>query len=291
MYYTDNKGNYLMHHGVPGQKWGTRRYQNADGSLTAEGRLHYGVGNGNAYSGTNKVGTMAKERFNHNVRNFAGKYGSRPANEIRTASAYGKAAGKNIATAAKGVGSMYGAVGRGLARSASTAGKAVGRNVLDGSLHSFKTNVKEFRNTAKENFSDLANTSKTARSNLKTVGKEGRRNILNTIKENVGNTAQEKAARKQASKEFTQNFLSEYGEQDVRRFKRASRAGGVAVASAIVALGGAAAITGAVRESRRNQPLGLYNTGIEGPTLNDDIDYSVAGGSIDAGTALQKRRY
>ena len=28
---------YLKHHGVKGQKWGVRRYQNADGTLTAEG--------------------------------------------------------------------------------------------------------------------------------------------------------------------------------------------------------------------------------------------------------------
>ena len=34
--YTD--GLYLMHHGIKGQKWGVRRYQNPDGSLTAEGR-------------------------------------------------------------------------------------------------------------------------------------------------------------------------------------------------------------------------------------------------------------
>lgn len=33
-----------MHYGVLGQKWGTRRYQNPDGSLTAEGREHYGLG-------------------------------------------------------------------------------------------------------------------------------------------------------------------------------------------------------------------------------------------------------
>ena len=30
--------NYLEHHGVKGQKWGVRRYQNKDGSLTKEGR-------------------------------------------------------------------------------------------------------------------------------------------------------------------------------------------------------------------------------------------------------------
>lgn len=32
---------YLAHHGIKGQKWGVRRYQNADGSLTEEGVYHY----------------------------------------------------------------------------------------------------------------------------------------------------------------------------------------------------------------------------------------------------------
>lgn len=36
--------NYLIHYGVKGQKWGERRYRNEDGTLTAEGREHYGIG-------------------------------------------------------------------------------------------------------------------------------------------------------------------------------------------------------------------------------------------------------
>ena len=40
----EHNDNYLIHYGVKGQKWGERRYRNEDGSLTAEGREHYGIG-------------------------------------------------------------------------------------------------------------------------------------------------------------------------------------------------------------------------------------------------------
>ena len=32
---------YLAHHGIKGQRWGVRRYQNEDGTLTESGKKHY----------------------------------------------------------------------------------------------------------------------------------------------------------------------------------------------------------------------------------------------------------
>ena len=40
----------LYHFGIKGQKWGFRRYQNEDGSYTALGRVHYGIGQKNKNS-------------------------------------------------------------------------------------------------------------------------------------------------------------------------------------------------------------------------------------------------
>lgn len=37
----DGWNDELCHHGIKGQKWGIRRYQNPDGTLTAEGKLRY----------------------------------------------------------------------------------------------------------------------------------------------------------------------------------------------------------------------------------------------------------
>lgn len=35
--------NYIEHHGILGQKWGVRRFQNADGSYTAAGKAKRGI--------------------------------------------------------------------------------------------------------------------------------------------------------------------------------------------------------------------------------------------------------
>lgn len=52
---------YLAHHGIKGQEWGVRRFQNEDGSLTPAGRERYGVGDPNKkYSRASVYGMEAK---------------------------------------------------------------------------------------------------------------------------------------------------------------------------------------------------------------------------------------
>ena len=47
VYIAVSNGKSLGHHGVLGMKWGVRRYQNYDGTLTAKGRKRYYGDNGN----------------------------------------------------------------------------------------------------------------------------------------------------------------------------------------------------------------------------------------------------
>lgn len=52
----------LWHYGVKGQKKGVRRYQNMDGSLTSDGRSHYGIQERPKGVGTNAPGYAVKKR-------------------------------------------------------------------------------------------------------------------------------------------------------------------------------------------------------------------------------------
>ena len=67
----------LRHHGIKGQKWGVRRFQNSDGSLTAAGRKRYGDGKGssvedyqNAIKKTKAAGESVENirKFNNDIK-------------------------------------------------------------------------------------------------------------------------------------------------------------------------------------------------------------------------------
>ena len=64
MYNWNDGTGVLMHHGIKGQKWGVRRYQNNDGSLTAAGRERYGYGARGNY--INRVG-IAKANYKNEL--------------------------------------------------------------------------------------------------------------------------------------------------------------------------------------------------------------------------------
>lgn len=51
----ERSDDYLAHHGIKGQKWGIRRFQNPDGSLTPEGKKRYDKLTQKAYAEANKI--------------------------------------------------------------------------------------------------------------------------------------------------------------------------------------------------------------------------------------------
>lgn len=58
--------NELKHWGILNMKWGVRRYQNPDGSLTPEGRIRYGVGPAK--------GTIGENLSNDEMREMTKRY-------------------------------------------------------------------------------------------------------------------------------------------------------------------------------------------------------------------------
>lgn len=60
----------LYHHGIKGQKWGVRRYQNPDGSLTSEGEEHYGLKNTDV------------KKYNDIVQKYKQQYDEGPRDEL-----------------------------------------------------------------------------------------------------------------------------------------------------------------------------------------------------------------
>ena len=114
----------LYHHGVKGQKWGVRRYQNEDGSLTPAGKVHYYKTMGLIkkvnyqndiakadilkYRGSNTSKSKAKAEVSQN------KLASEVENNMEANRIKGKAAVGQIVSGALGAGLAVGVMGLGL---------------------------------------------------------------------------------------------------------------------------------------------------------------------------------
>ena len=64
--YVFDTDDVLCHHGIPNQRWGHRRFQNEDGSLTPEGRERYGVDKARSKADAQK----AKARISYNTQKY-----------------------------------------------------------------------------------------------------------------------------------------------------------------------------------------------------------------------------
>ena len=100
--------NELYHHGIRGQKWGVRRFQNKDGTLTPAGRRHYDEDSDDTQKGSPKrsidKATLAKGAAiagavalgavlvtNPGARNIVAKYGKTVMTSLGTAAGKGAA--------------------------------------------------------------------------------------------------------------------------------------------------------------------------------------------------------
>lgn len=68
---------YLEHHGIKGMKWGVRRYQNPDGSLTSEGEKRYGIKNKRSYTYKTRNGEVLTYESQKKFNGFLARHSKR----------------------------------------------------------------------------------------------------------------------------------------------------------------------------------------------------------------------
>lgn len=73
----------LYHWGIPGQRWGNRRFQNEDGSLTPEGKERYGVGEARSKADAQK----AKAKISYSTQKYKADLKSKAKKEADTRTA------------------------------------------------------------------------------------------------------------------------------------------------------------------------------------------------------------
>lgn len=88
--------NELTHHGIKGQKWGVRRFQNKNGSLTAEGKKRYSENSGNNKQTIKDADSFVKSKSSIPVSKLTGGAGEDLAIQV---AAYAVAAAVMVAYA------------------------------------------------------------------------------------------------------------------------------------------------------------------------------------------------